>query len=149
MKLTQQSIASAIVLLSSFTSALALDQDLPTTGTIETRLGEIELENGYPAASTAERIFDDIDHQRACQAYLWALPLMAMQQWQSEHLTKFGAGKFDYVDYLTFKDKLGLLTANATTPYIMAFPNLQIRDRPGQIKVRAVSTSSSDLMIQT
>lgn len=24
----------------------------------------------------------DIDFQRACQAYLWALPLMAMQQWQ-------------------------------------------------------------------
>ncbi|NBX32766.1 MAG: DUF1254 domain-containing protein, partial [Planctomycetes bacterium] len=45
-------------------------------------------------------------------------------QWQSEHLTKFGAGKLDYVDYLTFQDKLGLLTANATTPYIMAFPNL-------------------------
>ena len=49
---------------------------------------------------------------------------MAMQQWQSEHLTKFGAGKLDYFDYLSFQDKLGLLTANATTPSIMAFPNL-------------------------
>jgi hypothetical protein len=27
------------------------------------------------------------------------------------------AGQLDYVDYLTFTDKLGILTANATTPY--------------------------------
>lgn len=100
-------------------------QLLPTTGSVESRLGKLELENGYPTDATVEKIFDDIDYQRACQAYLWALPLMAMQQWQSEHLTKFGAGKCDYVDYLTFQDKLGLLTANATTPYIMAFPNLK------------------------
>ena len=92
---------------------------------LASRLGPLELENGYPTDATVAKIFDDIDYQRACQAYLWALPLMAMQQWQSEHLAKFGAGKLDYVDYLTFQDKLGLLTANATTPYIMAFPNLK------------------------
>jgi hypothetical protein len=91
---------------------------------LESRLGPLELENGYPTDATVTKIFDDIDYQRACQAYLWALPLMAMQQWQSEHFTRFNAGKLDYVDYLTFQDKLGLLTANATTPYIMAFPNL-------------------------
>ena len=125
MKISRQTIAIAIMLLCASSSMMALAQELPTTGSIETRLGKIELVNGYPARATAERVFDDIDYQRACQAYLWALPLMAMQQWQSEHLTKFGAGKCDYVDYLTFQDKLGLLTANATTPYIMAFPNLK------------------------
>ena len=67
-------------------------------------------------------MYDEIDFQRASQAYLWALPLMAMQQWQAEQHEKFGAGNLDYVDYLTFTDKLGLLTANATTPYLMAFP---------------------------
>ena len=50
---------------------------------------------------------------------------MAMEQWQSEQHNKFGAGNLDYVDYLTFTDKLGLLTANATTPYLMAFPNMK------------------------
>ena len=89
------------------------------------RSGPLERENGYPTDATATKIFDEIDYQRACQAYLWALPLMSMQQWQSEHLAQFGAAKHDYVDYLTFQDKLGLLTANATTPYIMAFPNLK------------------------
>ena len=116
-------IATAVLLVIGSTKGSA--QDLPTTGRIETRFGKLELENGYPSAATVEKVFDDIDYQRACQAYLWALPLMAMEQWQNEHLTKFDVGKSDYVDYLTFQDKLGLLTANATTPYIMAFPNLK------------------------
>jgi hypothetical protein len=114
---------TALVTLIAASSISA--QTLPTTGTVETRIGKLELRNGYPTQESAARVFDSIDHQRACQAYLWALPLMAMQQWQQEHLTKFGAGNLDYVDYLTFKDKLGLLTANATTPYIMSFPNMK------------------------
>jgi hypothetical protein len=116
-------IAAALANVFAFTSANA--QVLPTTGSIETRLGKLELKNGYPTSATVEKVFDDIDYQRACQAYLWALPLMAMEQWQSEQRNKFGAGNLDYVDYLTFTDKLGLLTANATTPYLMAFPNMK------------------------
>ena len=68
-------------------------QHLPTTGSIASRLGPLDLENGYPTDATVAKIFDDIDYQRACQAYLWALPLMAMQQWQSEHLARFGASR--------------------------------------------------------
>jgi hypothetical protein len=122
---TPRAIILATMIGSCLTVPAAHAQLLPTTGSVASGLGPLELENGYPTDATVAKIFDDIDYQRACQAYLWALPLMAMQQWQSEHLARFGAGKRDYVDYLTFEDKLGLLTANATTPYIMAFPNLQ------------------------
>lgn len=122
-------ISGALILAPLILSVLATPtahaQLLPTNGSVASRLGPLELETGYPTDATVAKVFDDIDFQRGCQAYLWALPIMAMQQWQSEHLTKFGAGKLDYVDYLTFQDKLGLLTANATTPYIMAFPNLK------------------------
>jgi len=77
-------------------------QQLPTSGIVESRLGKIELTNGYPTDATARRVFDEIDFQRGCQAYLWALPLMAMQQWQAEQREKFGAGNLDFVDYLMF-----------------------------------------------
>ena len=100
-------------------------QQLPTTGIVESRLGRIELKNGYPTTATAKKIYGDIDFQRACQGYLWALPLMAMQEWQREQRETFRAGNLDFVDYLTFTDKLGLLTANATTPYVIAFPNMK------------------------
>jgi hypothetical protein len=116
-------LAGGLIGTSSLMSVQA--QSLPTTGTVESRLGKIELMNGYPTDATAKKMYDDIDFQRACQAYLWALPLMGMAQWQAEQRSKFGAGNLDFVDYLTFTDKLGLLTANATTPYVMAFPNMK------------------------
>jgi hypothetical protein len=116
---------SLIAINRTTTMERAQAQQLPTTGIVESRLGRIELKNGYPTKATAKKIYGDIDFQRACQAYLWALPLMAMQEWQREQRETFGAGNLDFVDYLTFTDKLGLLTANATTPYVMAFPNMR------------------------
>ena len=100
-------------------------QQLPTNGIVNSPAGKLIFKNGYPTDATVLKLFDEIDFQRASQTYLWSLPLMAMHQWQNEQRDKFGAGNLDYVDYFTFTDKLGLLTANATTPYIMAFPNLK------------------------
>jgi hypothetical protein len=114
-------VALACVLPSTHTYA----QGLPTTGSIDSRVGKLDVVNGYPTEATARRLYDALDYQRAVQAYLWALPYVAMGQWQDEQKSKFGAGSLDYVDYFDYKDKLGLLTANATTPYSMAFPNLQ------------------------
>ena len=105
------------------TSAIA-QEGLPTTGTIDSRLGKLEIKNGFPTGETVKKLYDDLDFQRACQAYLWALPYMAMTEWQRWTREEFEAGNLGYVDYLDFKDKLGILTANATTPYAQAFPDL-------------------------
>src|SRR5262245_56489770 len=98
---------------------------LPTTGTVKSRLRDLKLVNGFPTEDTVEKLYDDLDFQRACQAYIWALSYTSMGEWQREQRETFGAGNLDYVDYLDYKDKLGLLTANATTPYAMAFPNME------------------------
>ncbi len=103
---------------------LAAHAQLPTNGSIESPLGKLDIVNGYPTEATVRKLYDSMDFQRAVQAYLWALPYVAMGQWQDEQRAKFGAQELDYVDYFDFMDKLGLLTANATTPYSMAFPNL-------------------------
>src|SRR5262245_46999287 len=100
-------------------------QNLPTTGTVDTRFGKLELQNGFPTDETVRKVYDELDYQRAVQAYLWALPLMAMYEWQRQSHDVLGAGNLDYVDYFDFKDKLGILTANATTPYAQAFPNMK------------------------
>jgi hypothetical protein len=49
-------------------------------GTIQTRIGELAFENGYPARESVESLYDAIDFQRACQAYIWALPIVAMAE---------------------------------------------------------------------
>jgi hypothetical protein len=69
-------------------------------------------------------LFDELDFQLACQAYLWALPLVSYAQWQQQHREVFGATNYDLVRYVTYRDRLGLITANATTPYILNFIDL-------------------------
>ena len=47
----------------------------PPGGAIATSgLGELRFDNGYPTKVTAEKLYDELDLQRATQAYLWALP---------------------------------------------------------------------------
>lgn len=120
-----KSICTPIILAVALTSTSAFAQKLPTTGSVNSQIGKLDIVSGYPTDATVKRMYDALDYQRAVQAYIWALPYVAMGQWQDEQRTKFGAGNFDYVDYFDYKDKLGLLTANATTPYSMAFPNLE------------------------
>lgn len=59
--------------------------------------------------------------QRATQAYIWALPIVAFNEWQKANRNVFGASDTDFVIYRRYQDKLGILTANATTPYIISF----------------------------
>ncbi|WP_433716807.1 hypothetical protein ACQP2U_23755 [Nocardia sp. CA-084685] len=36
-----------------------------------------------PDRASLSTIFDHLDYQLACQAYLWSLPLVSYAQWQS------------------------------------------------------------------
>lgn len=97
---------------------------LPINGTVETPVGRLAFEGGYPSQETVEQLYDRLDFQRAVQAYLWAIPLVSFAQWHEVHETIFGAGDGDVVLYTSYRDKLGLLTSNATTPYILGMLDL-------------------------
>ena len=106
-------------------AAQATTKDKPITGTIKAPFGEINLEKGLPATELdSKKLYDELDFQRACQTYLWALPLVSFAEWQHQHETVFGAKDGQLVEYDLYKDRLGILTANATTPYTIAFGNL-------------------------
>ncbi len=86
---------------------------------------EIPLRFGLPAdAAAVQKLFDQLDFQRSAQAYIWALPIVGFAEWQASARSAFGAGDTDMVLYESLDDKLGILTANATTPYIGGFPDL-------------------------
>ncbi len=98
-----------------------------TPVTVSTRIGPLgfthDLPNGYPTVATLENLFDERDFQRACQAYLWSLPLAGFAEWR--HGAKdLGARNGQPVAYLSYTDRLGILTPNATTPYYVAFADL-------------------------
>lgn len=94
-------------------------------GTIETRIGKLKFDMGFPTDDTVEKLYNEMDFQRASQAYLWGLPMVEMAEWQKAQKDIFKAGPNDFVTYQTAEQKLGILTANATTPYMMNFPMLK------------------------
>lgn len=88
------------------------------------RLGNVGRDRELPRREDLPAIFDELDYQMACQAYLWALPLVSYAQWQKVHTEVFEAAAGDLVVYRTYRDRLGIITANATTPYILSFVDL-------------------------
>ena len=85
--------------------------------TVETRLGVLNFFDGFPDKPTVEKIYDNLDFQRAVQAYLLALAPVNMVGLR-EGLLEVGPANFTIP---TFENNLNarsiFLTPNATTPY--------------------------------
>lgn len=47
-----------------------------------------------------------------------------MAEWKHAHLNQIGAAGNETVLYTEFKDKIGILTAKLTTPYLITFGNV-------------------------
>ena len=82
------------------------------------------MDGELPDRADLGLVFDELDHQMACQAYLWSLPLVSFAQWQWVCRETFGASNYDLVHYVSYADRLGIITANATTPYIISLIDL-------------------------
>jgi hypothetical protein len=93
--------------------------------TKDTRIGKLSFESGYPSQETVQKLYDEMDFQRACQAYLWGLPAAGIAEWQDAQKDVTKAKNGQWVSYLSFKEKLGILTPNYTTPYICSIVDLQ------------------------
>lgn len=87
-------------------------------------LSDVRRDGDLPRREDLPLVFDELDRQLATQVYLWALPLVSYAQWKQQHEQVFGATSSDLVHYVTYRDRLGLITANATTPYILNFFDL-------------------------
>ena len=95
--------------------------------TLDTRIGKLsfthDFANGYPVNETQTLLFDEMDFQRACQAYIWSIPLVGFAQWQYANKS-VGAENGQFVSVETYEDLREGLTANATTPYVLVFTDL-------------------------
>ena len=84
---------------------------------VETRLGTLKFFDGFPDRPTVEKIYDNLDFQRAVQAYLLAMAPVNMVGLREGLL---GVGPAN-VTIPTFEANMNarsiFLTANATTPY--------------------------------
>jgi hypothetical protein len=108
----------------------------PESEARETRIGELVYESGSPTPATVAKLYDEIDFQRACQAYLWGIPAVGLHEWAKAHFEVFKAKSGEMLSYLDFAEKLGILTPNYTTPYIATFIDLE-KSGPSVIEIPA------------
>jgi hypothetical protein len=110
----------AAVALWSFSLPVLAEEE-----TIDTRIGKLTFESGYPSQETVQKLYDEMDFQRASQAYIWGIPAVGLNEWRKAHFDVFKAKNGEMLSYLDFAEKLGVLTPNYTTPYIGTFFDLE------------------------
>src|SRR5512136_201531 len=65
-----------------------IPQSIITPDTVETRLGTLRFFDGFPDEATVQTVYDNLDFQRAVQAFLTALPAAQV------HATRTGLRTF-------------------------------------------------------
>lgn len=120
------------------------DANLFGNEAIITNFGQIDLEHNYITDESSEKLYDEMDLQRASQAYLWSLPMVAFKVWQIEQDKAYGADKLGTIVILdTYQEKKGIVTGNLVTPYILSFFNL--KDGPVVIEYPEGNTAAGIL----
>jgi hypothetical protein len=111
---------------------------------IETPIGKIKLTDNYFDDDASRRLFDEMDYQRAAQAYIWSTPLVSMTTWRNNQAAAYGVKKdTDFVVLESLKEKRGIVTGNLTTPYIFNF--ISLKSGPVQIDYPAGKTAGGVL----
>ncbi len=107
---------------------LFLSDSVHAQETLDTRVGKLsfthDFANGYPTDETRELLLNEMDFQRATQAYIWALPIVGFAQWQYAHEVQTGTENGQIVFLDSYDDVREGLTANITTPYVLSFTDL-------------------------
>ncbi|MCK5484471.1 MAG: DUF1254 domain-containing protein [Gemmatimonadetes bacterium] len=94
------------------------DTSLGDAGAAETRIGTLEAEHGYFTDATAERLYDEMDFQRATQAYMWALPLVSSASIRRGLRRDLGVEEYEIMLYENYLDTKSIwFTGNNTTMY--------------------------------
>ena len=116
----QHLIAAALAGALSLTSAPAQTPD-----SVQTRIGTLNFERGYPTPETVRKIYDEMDFQRTVQAYLWAFPAVSFESIRVGLKQGIGVNYNEVALADNFVDTKGVwLTANDTTIYGLANINL-------------------------
>ena len=97
-------------------------------------LTELKFPGDYPNKVSSERLFDELDFQRAVQVYLWALPAMNIDAMRQGSEAAFGAGNHIlpvWKDRLNTKTKV--TTPNSDVVYAMSY--LDLKNGPVVVEV--------------
>ena len=99
------------------------------------RVGELRYELGFPSPESSQKLFDEMNFQRAVQAYLWGYPAVSFESIRLTAKHDLGMDFNDLGIADNFVDPQSVwLTANDTTIY--AFVNIDVAREPVVIEYR-------------
>ncbi len=109
-------------------------RDTPDSESVDTRIGTLRYELSCPTPETTRKLFDEMDFQRAVQAYLWAYPAVSFESIRVVAKRDLDMDHNDLGIADNFVDPKSVwLTANDTTIY--AFTNLDLAQGPVAIDI--------------
>jgi hypothetical protein len=86
----------------------------------------VKLESGQPAVDQIQELYDEMDFQRAVQAYIWAIPFVSFAAFERGWKEDFGESMSRRVVFETSAtQELKVYTANNTTIYTAGFFDLK------------------------
>jgi len=101
---------------------------IATPDKLETRIGTLTSFDGVPDEKTAQKVYDNLDFQRAVQAYLTSIPIASMSGMRKGLLT-FGPANTTALLFENQMDSKALwLTPNTVSIYMVMW--LELKDEP-------------------
>ena len=134
-------IIALLLILGSFAAAeppkMKMTTEIPpgisTPDKLETQLGTLTSFDGVPDQATTQRVFDNLDLQRATQAYLSTLQVSSMGAMREGYLG-FGPANTTVLLFEDLMDSKALwLTANTVSIYMASW--LELGDEPMVIEM--------------
>jgi hypothetical protein len=108
---------------------------------LKTAIGDLKYEVGYPTKETSQKLYDEMDLQRACQAYMWSFPAVSFASVRVGMFRDLGLTYHDIMLYQDFLDPKSIyLTGNSTTIYAASQIDLA-KDGPVVVEVPAGPTA--------
>ena len=117
-----------------FKFSTPLPPGIASPDNVETRFGTLNFFDGFPDKASAEKLFDNLDFQRAVQAYLLAIPAVS-QAANRNAFKSFGPPNTVVPIFEQLLDSRGLvLTGNDNTVYSWTWIDLS-KDEPLVLEV--------------
>jgi len=135
-KLTRFTLSSSLILACAFATLPVLAQkyktDIPPAITapdsMETRIGTLKFNDGFPDDATVQKVYDNLDFQRGVQAFLNTMPAAALSAMRTG-LRSIGVNNSSVALFESLMDSKSLfLTANTESVYLSGW--LDLKDGP-------------------
>jgi len=138
MKVARSALLITLITCLSLNTVFADGNYNNTSAKIESRIGTLEFEGGYPTQDTINKAYDQLDVQRVTQAYLEFMPMTSVNSIFNAHIRDYGWKKSGDIHVYTEQGegKAGAigLTYNTESIYATTHTDL-LKDGPTVVEI--------------